>query len=74
MKRRKRKYTNDKIYRILRDNRHGTCKHRGVDHNICNLKYNGPNEIPVVFQNGSSYEYHFITEELGIEFEGELQY
>ena len=37
---------------------------------ICNLKLNIPNEIPVVFHNGSSYDYLFISKELANEFEG----
>ena len=39
---------------------------------MCNLKYNIPKEIPVVFYNGSNYDYHFIIKELAEEFEGEL--
>ena len=31
-----------------------------------------PNEVPVVFQNGSNYDYHFIMKELVKEFEGEF--
>ena len=30
-----------------------------------------PNEIPVVFHNGSNYDYHFITKELVNEFEAQ---
>ena len=29
-----------------------------------------PNEIPVVFHNGLSYDYHFIKKELANELEG----
>ena len=32
-----------------------------------------PKEIAVVFHNGSTYDYHFITKELAEEFEGELK-
>ena len=32
-----------------------------------------PKEIPVVFHNGSTYDYHFIIKELAEEFEGEIQ-
>ena len=32
-----------------------------------------PNEIPVVFHNGSNYDYHFIIKELANEFEGKLE-
>ena len=33
---------------------HFTGKYRGAGHSICNLKFNVPNVIPVVFHNGSS--------------------
>ena len=32
-----------------------------------------PNEIPVVFHNGSKYDYHFIIKELESEFEGSFE-
>ena len=32
-----------------------------------------PNEIPVVFHNGSNYHYHFIIKELANEFEGQFE-
>ena len=34
------------------------------------LKYKVPKEIPVVFHNGYTYDYHFIIKELVKEFEG----
>ena len=45
-------------------------KYRGAAHNICNLRYKIPKEIPVVFHNRSTYDYHFIIKELAKEFEG----
>ena len=47
-------------YRKNREYCHHTGKYRGGAHNICNLKFNVPNGIPVVFHNGSNYDYHFI--------------
>ena len=44
-------------------------KYRGAAYNICNLRYKVPKEIPVVFDNGSTYDYHFIIKELVKEFE-----
>ena len=41
-------------------------------HGICNLRYNVPKEIPIVFHNGSNYGYHFIIKELAEEFEGQF--
>ena len=32
-----------------------------------------PNEIFVVFHNGSNYDYHFIIKELANEFEGQFE-
>ena len=37
-------------------------------HSICNLKYSVPKKIPIVFQNGSNYDHHFIIKELAEEF------
>ena len=48
-------------YIKVRDHCHYTGKYRGAAHKICNLMYNTTREIPVVFHNGSSYDYHFIT-------------
>ena len=59
----------DKIHHKVRDHCHYTGKYRGAAHNICNLRYKVPKEIPVVFHNGSTYDYHFIIKELVKEFE-----
>ena len=40
---------------------------------FCNLRYKTPKEIPVVFHNGSTYDYHFIIKELVKEFEGNFE-
>ena len=47
--------------------------YRGAAHNICNLRYKIPKEIPVVFHNGSTYDYHFIIKELVKEFYGNFE-
>ena len=62
------KYLKDKKYRKVRDHCHYTGKYRGAVHSICNLKYNIPNKIPIVFHNGSNYDYNFIIRELAEEF------
>ena len=50
----------EKNYKV-RDHCHYTGKYRGAAHNICNLRYKIPKEIPIVFHNGShTYDYHFI--------------
>ena len=45
------KLAKNKNYRKVRDHSHYAGKYRGA-HNICNLKFNVRNEIPVVFHNG----------------------
>ena len=47
-------------YRKVRDHCYYEGKYRGSAHNTCNLRFNVPNEIPVVFHNGSNYDYYFI--------------
>ena len=37
------------------------------------LRYKIPKEIPVVFHNGSTYDCHFIMNELAKEFEGQFE-
>ena len=64
---------NNKKYHKVKDHCHYTGKYRGVAHDICNLRYKIPKEIPVVFHNGSTYHYHFIIKELAEEFEGEFE-
>ena len=65
--------TNDKKNYKVRDHCHYTGKYRGAAHNICNLRYKIPKEIPLVFHNGSTYDYHFIIKKLVKEFEGNFE-
>ena len=37
------------------------------------MRYKIPKEIPVVFHNGSTYDYHFIIKELAKEFNGNFE-
>ena len=57
----------------VRDHCHYTGKYRGATHSICNLRYKVSKEIPVVFQNGSTYDYHFIIKQLGREFKDNFE-
>ena len=57
----------------VRDHCHYTGKYRGAAHNTCNLRYKIPKEIPIIFHNGSTYDYHFIIRELVKEFEGNFE-
>ena len=55
---------NNKKHDKVRDQCHYTGKYRGAPHNICNLRYQISKEIPLVFHNGSTYDYYFIIKEL----------
>ena len=61
------KYLKDKYCKV-RDYCHYTRECRGAAHSICNLKYSVPKKIPILFHNGSNYDYHFIIKELAEEF------
>ena len=63
----------NKKYHKAKDHYHYTRKYRGAAHDICNLRYKIAKEIPAVFHNGSTYDYHFIIKELAEEFEGEFE-
>ena len=43
-----------RLYYKGRDHCHYTGKFRGPAHNICNLRYKTPKEIPIAFHNGST--------------------
>ena len=60
----------DKAYFKVKDHCHYTGKYRGAAHDVCNLRYKIAKEIPVVFHNGSTYDYHFIIKELAEKFKG----
>ena len=70
---RKNLISDKKNYKV-RDHCHYTGKYRGAAHNICNLRYKIPKVIPVVFHNGSTYDYNFIIKELVKEFDGNFEY
>ena len=65
----KKDFNNDKV----RDHCHFTGKYRGAAHNTCNLRYKIPKNIPVIFHNGSTYDYHFTIKELACEFDGNFE-
>ena len=57
----------------VRDHCHYTGKYRGAAHNTCNLRYKIAKEIPIIFHNGSTYDYYFIIREVVKEFEGNFE-
>ena len=61
------------LYHKVRDHCHYNGKFRGAAHSICNSRYKTTKEIPGVFHNGSTYDYHFIINKLAKEFYGQLQ-
>ena len=66
----KKEFNNDNK---IRDHCHYNGKYRGAAHNKCNLRYKIPKKIPVVFHNGSTYDYHFIIKQLAREFKGNFE-
>ena len=60
-------------YWKVRDHYHHMGKYRSAEHSICNSKFTVLNEIPVVFHNGSNYDYHFIIKQLVNKFVGQFQ-
>ena len=46
----------DKNKKKVRDHCHYTVNFRGAAHSKCNLRYNTPKEIPIVFHNASTYD------------------
>ena len=66
-------YIDNKEMRKVRDHCHYTGKYRGAAHRNCNLNYKIVKEIPVLFHNGSVYDYHFIIKYLAKKFEGNFK-
>ena len=62
-----------KLKQKVRDLCHYTGRYRGASHRICNLRYKIPKEVPVVFHNGSTYDYNFIIKPLAREFKGNFE-
>ena len=63
-------FGNDKKAIKVRDHCHYTGKYRGAAHNACNLQYKVSKSVPVVFHNGSSYDFHLIIKQLADDFKG----
>ena len=59
-----------KNYCKVSDHYHFTGKYRGAAPSICNLKNKVPKFIPVIFQNGSRYDYHLIIRQISKDFNG----
>ena len=62
-----------KLYYKVGHHCHFIGKYRNATHNICNLRYKIPQEIPAVFHNCSTYDYHFVNKKLAKEFKGQFE-
>ena len=62
-----------KLKQKVRDHYHYIGKYRGAAHSICDLRYKIPKEIPIVFHNGSTYNYDFIIKQLVKKFKGNFE-
>ena len=65
-------YKNSKLCYIFKEkieyiHCHYAGESRGAVQSICNLKYSVTKEIPIIFHNGSNYDYCFIIKELAEE-------
>ena len=65
--------SDDDKYHKIKYHCYYTGRYLGATHVICSKKYKIPKEIPVVFHNGSTYQYHFIMKELAKEFKGKFE-
>ena len=46
-----------------------TGEWRAAAYSVCDLKYSIPEEVTIIFDNGSIHDYHFTIKELAEEFE-----
>ena len=60
-------------HKKVRDHCHYTGKFRGAAHSNCNLRYATPKKILIIIHNRSTYDDHFIIEQLPEEFEGQFK-
>ena len=63
------KFSKSINYQEVRDDCYYAGKYGAASHSICNLKLHVSNKIPVVFHDGSIYDYHFIIKKLAKKFE-----
>ena len=61
------------LYHKVRDLCPYTGKFRGAAPNICSLRYKVAKKTPIVFHNGSTYDYHFIIKQLSEGFKGQFE-
>ena len=69
----KKQFNTHKNYIKVRDHDHYTGIYRGAAHSICNLRYSTQVDIPVMFHNGSNYDFNLTITELAKEFRSEMR-
>ena len=62
-----------KNFRKVKDHDNYTGIYRDAAHSKCNLRHSTQNDIPIVTQNGSKYDFHLIIKELAKEFRSEIR-
>ena len=61
-----------KNHKKVRDHDHYTGKFRGAAHSICNLRYSTQIDVPVIFHNGSNYDFNLLIEEFAKEYKSDI--
>ena len=61
------------LYHKVRDHCHYTGNFIAAAHNICNLRYDVPKKIPIVFHTSSTYDHQFIIKKLAEEFKSDFE-
>ena len=69
----KKQFNNHRNHIKVRDHDHYTGIYRGAAHSICNLRHSTQVDIPVVFHNGSNYDFNLTITELAKEFRSEIR-
>ena len=63
----------DDKYHKIKDHCYYTGRYIGAAHVVCSKNCKIAKEMPIVFHNGSTHDYHFIVKELAKEFKGKLE-
>ena len=72
----KKEFSNDgdyKKYQKVRDHYNYTGKFRAAAYSICNLTYRTLKEVSILFHDGSTYDYHFIVNQIAKKCEGKFE-
>ena len=67
------RFSTHKNFIKVRDHDHYIGNYRGAAHSLCNLRYSTQIDIPVIFHNGSNYDFNLIIIKLAKEFRSEMR-